>query len=170
MFEHMANWAALLAASGWARTRRRLFLHVFSHRSRPYRFDHRDEPPGRPAFYRRHHAEPRLDPAVSRCFTVESERWSGKHYQRTALDWLLNFDANRWAIDPILAGVWPRCSGLAATLFLSGDGGLFGYRGGEEWGVSHYACARPGVSERCPSGVRSVAIWRTMTRWSRRQT
>ena len=36
-------------------------------------------------------------------FTVEKEwRWSGTHYQRTALDWLANFDRNRDEIEAIL--------------------------------------------------------------------
>ena len=41
MFEHMANWHALLSRTRtWLKPEGRLFLHVFSHRTRPYRFDH----------------------------------------------------------------------------------------------------------------------------------
>ena len=40
MFEHMANWRALLArVRYWLAPDGRLFLHVFSHRSTPYRFE-----------------------------------------------------------------------------------------------------------------------------------
>ena len=40
-------------------------------------------------------------------FEVEEEwRWSGEHYQRTALDWLSNFDANRAEIETILRKVY----------------------------------------------------------------
>jgi hypothetical protein len=40
-------------------------------------------------------------------FEVEKEwRWSGTHYQRTALDWLANFDSSRDEIEGILCGVY----------------------------------------------------------------
>ena len=40
MFEHMANWRALLArVATWLAPDGRLFLHVFSHTGRPYRSD-----------------------------------------------------------------------------------------------------------------------------------
>ena len=40
MFEHMSNWRALLARARDALTPEgRLFLHVFTHQSRSYRFD-----------------------------------------------------------------------------------------------------------------------------------
>ena len=43
MFEHVANWPALLERlGGWLRPDGRVFVHVFSHRSQPYRFDHAD--------------------------------------------------------------------------------------------------------------------------------
>ena len=145
MFEHMANWAALLDRIRlWLAPGGRLFLHVFSHRGRPYRFDHRDEAD----WIARHFFTGGIMPShglirqFSDCFTVESKwRWSGKHYQRTALDWLLNFDANRWAIDPILAEVYGPDAAVWRRrwrLFFLATAVLFGYQGGEEWGISHY--------------------------------
>ena len=75
-------------------------------------------------------------------FEVEAEwRWSGAHYQRTANDWLANFDRHRDEIDRILrpvygadTEVWKR----RWRLFFLATAGLFGDRGGETWGVSHY--------------------------------
>ena len=75
-------------------------------------------------------------------FEVEQEwRWSGRHNQRTAEDWLANFDANQLKIDRILGDVY----GADATLwrrrwrlFFLAAAGLFGHANGEEWGVSHY--------------------------------
>jgi cyclopropane-fatty-acyl-phospholipid synthase len=145
MFEHMANWAALLTrVRSWLSPDGRLFLHVFSHRSQPYRFDHRDEAD----WIAQHFFAGGIMPShglirqFPGCFQVEQEwRWNGRHYQRTAQDWLVNFDANRPAIDPILAeaygpaaSVWRR----RWRLFFLATAGLFGHRGGEEWGVSHY--------------------------------
>jgi len=44
MFEHMANWRALLTrARGWLKPDGRMFIHVFTHRSTPYRFEAEDE-------------------------------------------------------------------------------------------------------------------------------
>jgi cyclopropane-fatty-acyl-phospholipid synthase len=43
MFEHMSNWRALLTrAHGWLKPDGRMFIHIFTHRDAPYRFDHTD--------------------------------------------------------------------------------------------------------------------------------
>ena len=78
-------------------------------------------------------------------FRVEAQwRWSGKHYARTARDWLTLFDANRAEIDTVLhevygadAARWRR----RWRLFYLATEGLFGPAGGSEWGVSHYRLA-----------------------------
>ncbi len=95
MFEHMANWARLLESiRGWLEDDGRLFLHVFTHRSRSYRFDAADPDD----WIVRHFFTGGLMPAhdlphrVTPLFSVEEDwRWSGLHYRRTALDWLANF-------------------------------------------------------------------------------
>ena len=44
MFEHMSNWRALLSrVKGWLKPDGRLFIHVFTHKTTPYRFDLNDE-------------------------------------------------------------------------------------------------------------------------------
>jgi cyclopropane-fatty-acyl-phospholipid synthase len=145
MFEHMSNWRELLARiRSWLTTDGRLFVHVFTHRSKPYRFDHGDEAD----WIAQHFFTGGIMPShglINRFpefFAVEQDwRWSGSHYQRTALDWLDNFDANRTAIDPILAAVYGADADLWRRrwrLFFLATAGLFGHAGGEEWGVSHY--------------------------------
>lgn len=148
MFEHIANWRELLGRiRSWIVPRGRLFLHVFAHRARPYRFDHRD-----PADWIARHfftggimPSHRLIRQFPDCFSVEHEwRWSGRHYQRTALDWLANFDAERPAVDRILAETYGADAALWARrwrLFFLATAGLFGHQGGAEWGVSHYRLA-----------------------------
>ncbi|RAI33448.1 SAM-dependent methyltransferase [Rhodoplanes serenus] len=148
MFEHMANWRALLGrVRGWLAPDGRLFLHVFSHRAAPYRFDHRD-----PAdWIARHFFTGGIMPShglvrsFDDLFSVEQEwRWNGVHYARTAEDWLANFDRNRDRIDPILAEVYGADAALWARrwrLFFLATAGLFGHAAGEEWGVSHYRLA-----------------------------
>jgi cyclopropane-fatty-acyl-phospholipid synthase len=145
MFEHMSNWTALLEkVRGWLAPDGRLFVHVFTHRQAPYRFDHGDKAD----WIAQHFFTGGLMPShgLMRCFpevfAVEEEwRWSGAHYQRTAMDWLANFDAHREQVDVALvrtygaqAGLWRR----RWRLFFLATAGLFGHAGGSEWGVSHY--------------------------------
>jgi cyclopropane-fatty-acyl-phospholipid synthase len=144
MFEHMANWRALLGRiRTWLAPGGRLFVHVFSHRAAPYRFDHRDKTD----WIARHFFTGGIMPShglirAFDAFNVEAEwRWNGRHYQRTAEDWLRSFDANRAAIDPILADVYGRDAALWGRrwrLFFLATAGLFGHADGEEWGISHY--------------------------------
>jgi cyclopropane-fatty-acyl-phospholipid synthase len=145
MFEHMANWRGLLGRiRTWLAPRGRLFVHVFAHCARPYRFDHHD-----PAdWIAQHFFTGGIMPShglirqFPDCFSVEAEwRWNGRHYQRTARDWLANFDANRTEIDRLLAATYGADAALWRRrwrLFYLATAGLFGHRDGEEWGVSHY--------------------------------
>lgn len=148
MFEHMSNWRTLLERTrAWLKPDGRLFLHVFTHRDRSYRFD-----PSDPAdWIARHFFTGGIMPAFdlphrfADLYGVEQEwRWSGEHYRRTALDWLANFDRESARIDPILrrvygarAGIWRR----RWRLFFLATAGLFGHDKGDVWGVGHYLLA-----------------------------
>jgi cyclopropane-fatty-acyl-phospholipid synthase len=150
MFEHMANWRDLLArVRTWLHPEGRLFVHVFSHRHNPYRFDHRDDAD----WIAQHFFTGGIMPShglIGRfpdCFTIERDwRWNGRHYARTARDWLARFDANRDRIDTLLQEVYGRDAALWRRrwrLFYLATEGLFGHAGGEEWGVSHYLLRPP---------------------------
>jgi cyclopropane-fatty-acyl-phospholipid synthase len=152
MFEHMSNWRALLARiRDWLEPDGRLFAHVFSHRSTPYRFDHRDEADwiGRYFFTGGVMPSHGLMKRFDDLFHVEADwRWSGSHYQRTALDWLANYDRNAAPVMDILRAVYGADAGLwfrRWRLFFLATAGLFGHARGEQWGVSHYRLlpARP---------------------------
>lgn len=145
MFEHMANWPLLLTRiRSWLKHDGRLFVHVFSHRSTPYRFDHNKKRD----WIAQHFFTGGLMPShnlLRKCaneFRIEDEwRWSGSHYQRTAKHWLSNFDRNTDAIDRILCDVYGGEVNVWRQrwrLFFLATAGLFGHRRGEEWGVSHY--------------------------------
>ncbi len=145
MFEHMANWRALLGrVRDWLRPDGRLFLHVFSHRTTPYRFDASD-----PAdWIAQHFFTGGLMPShalvrqFGDLFALEADwRWSGTHYALTAEDWLKPYDANAAEIGSVLretygadAKLWSR----RWRLFFLATAGLFGHADGAEWGVSHY--------------------------------
>jgi cyclopropane-fatty-acyl-phospholipid synthase len=145
MFEHMSNWRALFErARTWLHADGRMFIHVFSHRVSAYRFDHADKAD----WIAQHFFTGGVMPShglvrqFGDTFTVERDwRWNGRHYERTAMDWLKNFDANRAAITKIFeetygsdAQLWMR----RWRLFFLATAGLFGHAGGDEWGVSHY--------------------------------
>lgn len=145
MFEHMSNWRTLLErVRGWMKPEGRLFLHIFTHRYRSYRFDHDD-----PADWIAHHfftggimPAHDLPCRFGDLFTLERKwRWSGMHYRRTALDWLANFDREIGRIQPIFAEVYGRDSALWQRrwrLFFLATAGLFGHDSGDVWGVGHY--------------------------------
>ncbi|MER2535196.1 MAG: cyclopropane-fatty-acyl-phospholipid synthase family protein [Rhizobiaceae bacterium] len=145
MFEHMSNWRALLErARGWLKPDGRLFIHIFTYRGKPYRFETGD----RADWIARHFFTGGIMPSHGLAhrfpdlFAVEEEwRWSGEHYRRTADDWLRNFDRNRDMIDPILAEVYGGDANLWRRrwrLFFLATSSLFGHRGGDRWGVGHY--------------------------------
>jgi cyclopropane-fatty-acyl-phospholipid synthase len=145
MFEHIANWQSLIGkVANWLRPDGRFFMHVFSHKKAPYRFDQTDKSD----WIAQHFFTGGIMPShdlihqLSDVIEVEAEwRWSGAHYERTSRDWLVNFDRNEQEITQILQGVY----GKDATLwkrrwrwFFLATSGLFGHDGGNEWGVSHY--------------------------------
>lgn len=150
MFEHMANWRALLArVADWLNADGRLFLHVFTHKDRPYRFDmaDRDDWIAQHFFTGGIMPSHRLIRHFPDLFEVEAEWcWSGDHYRRTAMDWLANFDRNAAAIETVLRTVYGADAKLWKRrwrLFFLATAGLFGERGGAVWGVSHYRLKVP---------------------------
>ena len=145
MFEHMMNWRELMArVRSWLKPGGRFFMHVFTHRSGAYRFDRADGEDWIAQHFFTGGVMPshHLIRQYADLFEVEKEwRWSGTHYQRTALDWLANFDAHREEIEGILRGVYGSDTPLWMRRwrwFFLATAGLFGYAGGSEWGVSHY--------------------------------
>ena len=148
MFEHMSNWRDLLGrVRGWTKPDGRLFLHVFSHRATPYSFETDDQSD----WIAQHFFTGGIMPShamareFSDLFSVDAEwRWDGTHYARTARDWLENFDRNRAAIDVVLRQVYGAAAPIWARrwrIFFLATEGLFGFRDGQEWAVSHYRLA-----------------------------
>jgi cyclopropane-fatty-acyl-phospholipid synthase len=145
MFEHMMNWRELMTrVRSWLKPDGRFFLHIFTHRTGAYLFDHADGDD----WIARHFFTGGVMPShhlirqYADLFEIEKEwRWSGTHYQRTAHDWLSNFDAHRDAIESVLREVYGSDTALWMRRwrwFFLATAGLFGYAEGSEWGVSHY--------------------------------
>ena len=152
MFEHMLNWRELLTrVESWLEPDGRFFMHIFTHRAGAYLFDRTD----REDWIAQHFFTGGVMPShhlirqYADLFEVEKEwRWSGVHYQRTALDWLANFDRDRDAIEAVVRGVygdevnvWMR----RRRWFFLATSGLFGHADGSEWGVSHYRMKIPSL-------------------------
>jgi len=145
MFEHMSNWRTLLErVKGWLKPEGRLFIHIFTHRSTPYRFDHNDDADWIGKYFftggiMPSHGLMRRFPDL---FEMEQDWvWNGRNYERTALDWLANFDRNAAEIAVILKSVYGADAGVWTKrwrLFFLATAGLFGARQGGEWAVSHY--------------------------------
>jgi cyclopropane-fatty-acyl-phospholipid synthase len=145
MFEHMANWRALLTkARSWLAPEGRMFIHVFSHRTTPYRFEISDTSD----FIAQHFFTGGVMPShnlmrqYADLFVVEQEwRWSGAHYEKTARQWLANMDAEPESVGRIMRDVYGDDAALWTRRwrrFYLATAGLFGDSGGREWGVSHY--------------------------------
>jgi cyclopropane-fatty-acyl-phospholipid synthase len=145
MFEHMANWRALLARMRcWLKPDGKAFIHVFAHRTTPYRFRH-DDPAD---WIARHFFTGGIMPSralmyeFADLFEVECDWWwSGTHYARTARDWLANFESNAQRIKVVLEPTYGHDTDLWMRrwrLFFLATAGLFGHADGREWGVAHY--------------------------------
>ncbi len=145
MFEHLRNWRVMFARiAEWLRPDGRFFLHVFTHRAVGYPFADK----GRGDWMARNFFTGGQMPADSQPLYLQDDlrverhwRVNGRHYARTAAAWLANLDRNRAAADAALRPI--HGDGTAAALadwrlFLLACAELWGFRGGEEWFVSHY--------------------------------
>lgn len=152
MFEHMANWRALLGrCRDWLRFDGRMFVHVFSHIDRPYRFEVSDDSD----FIAQHFFTGGVMPShglmgqYSDLLEIEADwRWDGVHYRRTADAWLENFDRNRIEIRALMRDVYGHDAALWMRRwrrFFMATAGLFGDSDGRVWGVSHYRMKRSGT-------------------------
>ena len=134
----------LTRVSAWLKPDGRFFVHIFTHRSGAYLFDRTDPEDWIAQHFFTGGVMPshHLIRQYADLFEVEKEwRWSGVHYQRTAQDWLDNFDAHRDEIERVLREVYGGDTALWMRRwrwFFLATAGLFGYAEGSEWGVSHY--------------------------------
>lgn len=145
MFEHMANWRALLTRiRSWLHPDGKLFLHVFAHETQPYRFYHEDQSDWIAQHFFTGGLMPSHDLITSfpDLFQLERDwRWNGCHYAQTAHDWLRRYDTHIQEVREILKNVYGADAPLWERrwrLFLLATAGLFGYANGKIWGVSHY--------------------------------
>lgn len=146
MFEHMRNWRELLRRiAGWLEPDGRAFVHVFSHRILPYRFES--------TWAAERFFSAGLMPSHELLLHFQEdlcllERWavSGTHYAKTLAAWLDNLDGGREEALAILeraSGSRAEARRLLGTwrLFLLSTRCMWGRSRGERWLVSQYLLA-----------------------------
>lgn len=150
MFEHMRNYGELFRRiSTWLKPNGRFFMHIFCHRSCPYAFV--DEGPS--DWMGRHFFSGGIMPSDDLPLRFQQDltllrrdRWDGRHYEKTANAWLMNLDARKDQIMPVLSQTYGDMNAeqwfQRWRIFFMACAELFGHSEGQEWYVSHYLFGR----------------------------
>jgi cyclopropane-fatty-acyl-phospholipid synthase len=152
MFEHMRNYQELMGRiHAWLKPGGKLFVHIFTHRRLAYPFETEGEDNWMGRYFFTGGLMPSRDllPRLQGDLRLE-EQWhfNGRHYQRTLEAWLANQDRQREDILALFRETYgpeqAECWFQRWRVFFMACAELFGYRDGEEWGVSHYRFGKRG--------------------------
>lgn len=146
MFEHMRNHQLLLERiSTWLKKDGTLFVHIFCHKTAPYKFESEGASNWMGKYFFSGGIMPSFDllKRYNRNLVVTNDwQWSGTHYERTCNDWLKKLDKNKAKALPILQQTYGHKDAkiwfYRWRVFYMACAELFGMRDGSEWFVAHY--------------------------------
>ena len=146
MFEHVRNHKELFRRiAGWLTDDGRLFAHIFCHRQWTYKFEDQGSSDWMSRYFFSGGIMPGNDLFLQYQDDLRFQRqwtWDGTHYQKTCESWLRNMGKNRSQIMPLLKKIYGEKDAVRWfnrwRMFYLACSELFGFRGGQEWGVSHY--------------------------------
>lgn len=151
MFEHMKNYGQLLAkVARWMKPEALLFVHIFVHRLLAYHFQAQNQDDWMSRYFFTGGTMPSENLLLNFQDDVKLlQQWwvSGTHYERTSNHWLAGMDAKKPEILAIFARAYGGEREAALwfqrwRMFYMAVAELFGYAGGNEWGVAHYLFQR----------------------------
>ncbi len=149
MLEHVRNHDELFGrVARWLSPDGRCFVHVFTGRDVCFRYEADDPHDWMGRYFFSGGIMPSDDLFLHHqadLVCIDHWRLSGRHYEKTANAWIDNLEARRNDVLAALADdvgarqarVWAR----RWKAFFMGCAELWGYRGGEDFGVSHYLFA-----------------------------
>ena len=145
MFEHMRNWQSLLERiSNWLKPEGKLFIHIFSHRHYAYAFSSEGDSNWMGRYFFTGGIMPSNDLLLyfQKDLLLE-QHWvlSGVHYQRTADAWLQMMDSQKGEILQTFRETYGKDADVwfqRWRMFFLATSEVWGFRGGNEWLISHY--------------------------------
>jgi cyclopropane-fatty-acyl-phospholipid synthase len=154
MLEHVRNYRELFERiADWLKPGGRCLVHVFAHESTPYLYEDRGPADWMARQFFSGGVMPShdlFDHFDDHLRVDHSWRMSGLHYRRTLDAWLERLDQHRPEAEKVLAEAGephPTVAVQRWRMFLMACSELFGFRGGNMWGVSHHLLRHSAVDQ-----------------------
>ena len=146
MIEHMRNHRMLFSnIKSWLKPGGNFMMHIFVHKSQPYLFEVKDDDDWMSKYFFSGGMMPSDDlPSFFQDnLTLKNKwQWSGENYEKTANAWLENMDKNHAKALTVLEKIYGKDNSVQWfnrwRIFFMACAELWGYKGGQEWFVSHY--------------------------------
>ena len=145
MFEHMKNYGLLLAKlARWMKPDAKLFVHIFVHKLLAYHFEVQGQTDWMSQYFFTGGTMPSENLLLNfqNDLLLQQQWWvSGAHYEKTSNHWLAGMDAAKGPIMEVFRQTYGKDAAIwfqRWRMFYMAVAELFGYAGGNEWGVAHY--------------------------------